>query len=216
MSWDSVVRWGWRWRWRVHGLAAIVMLAALTGCAAGAGPAAGEAAVGQAGSRALSSAVTRPSAQSGRTPAWTPEPTAPEPAPGALLIAPPSAGALPQTSVYPHTASTAFSNAVHDIWLAVVTGDAGDARPAFFPEGAYRQVKAIADPDTDWQGRLWYDFTLDLAAVHRLVKPGAALGGGWRLLQPCRLLARPRIKSGVPGGRSHVLVRYSVFHFVAR
>jgi len=64
---------------------------------------------------------------------------------------------------------------VHDIWLAVTTGDPDDARPAFFPEKAYVQVKAIGDPEADWQGRLWYDFTLDLAAVHKLVPPDATL-----------------------------------------
>ena len=64
---------------------------------------------------------------------------------------------------------------MHDLWLAVTTGDPGYAKPAFFPEKAYEQVKAIADPESDWQGRLWLDFTLDLAAVHKLVKPGATL-----------------------------------------
>ena len=49
------------------------------------------------------------------------------------------------------------------------------SKPAFFPEKAYEQVKAIGDPDADWQGRLWYDFTLDLAAAHRLVPRNATL-----------------------------------------
>ncbi|HEX8009136.1 MAG TPA: hypothetical protein VF482_22225, partial [Trebonia sp.] len=52
---------------------------------------------------------------------------------------------------------------------------AGFARPAFFPEAAYVQVKAIGDPQGDWQNRLWYDFTLDLALVHHLVGTGAQL-----------------------------------------
>jgi len=64
---------------------------------------------------------------------------------------------------------------VHDLWLAVATGNPGYARPAFFPEKAYEQVKAIAYPESDWQGRLWLDFTLDVAAVHKLIKPGATL-----------------------------------------
>ena len=64
---------------------------------------------------------------------------------------------------------------MHDIWLALTTGDPDDALPAFFPEGAYQQVKAIADPDADWHGRLWYDFTLDLAAAHKLVPRDATL-----------------------------------------
>lgn len=82
---------------------------------------------------------------------------------------------LPQTSALPKTTSAAFGNAVHDIWLAVTTGDPSYALPAFFPEKAYEQVKAIADPESDWRGRLWYDFTLDLAAVHKLVGKNATL-----------------------------------------
>jgi hypothetical protein len=64
---------------------------------------------------------------------------------------------------------------VHDLWLAVTTGDPGYARPAFFPVAAYQQVKAIANPESDWQNRLWLDFTLDLAAVHKLVGNDATL-----------------------------------------
>ena len=36
-------------------------------------------------------------------------------------------------------------------------------------------MKAIYDPAEDWRGRLWYDFTLDVAAAHRLVDPDARL-----------------------------------------
>jgi hypothetical protein len=50
-----------------------------------------------------------------------------------------------------------------------------DRRPAFFPLGAYQQVKAIYDPAADWHGRLWYDFTLDVGAAHRLVDADARL-----------------------------------------
>ena len=95
--------------------------------------------------------------------------------PSALPVAPPDAGSKPQTTVQPKTSSRAFKNAVHDIWLAVTTGDPKYALPAFFPEKAYEQVKAIDNPDSDWENRLWLDFTLDLAAVHKLVKPGARL-----------------------------------------
>jgi hypothetical protein len=106
-------------------------------------------------------------------PAPAPEPTPPEPS--ALPVGAANAGTLPQTNALPATTGTAFSDAVHDIWLAVTTGDSGYARPAFFPEKAYEQVKAIADPESDWRGRLWYDFTLDLAAAHKLVGKNATL-----------------------------------------
>ena len=90
------------------------------------------------------------------------------PAPSALPVDP-GAGSLPQTSAFPSTTTTPFHNVIADLWLAVTTGDASYALPAFFPETAYTQVKAIADPQSDWQDRLWYDFTLDVAAAHALV-----------------------------------------------
>jgi hypothetical protein len=62
-----------------------------------------------------------------------------------------------------------------DLWLAVTTGNPRFGQPAFFPEAAYRQVKAIPYPDSDWQYRLWYDFTLDVSAAHRLTGRGAQL-----------------------------------------
>jgi hypothetical protein len=44
--------------------------------------------------------------------------------------------------------------------------------PAFFPERAYAQVKAIADPEADYEARLIGDYRLALAAAHSLL--GAA------------------------------------------
>jgi hypothetical protein len=93
-------------------------------------------------------------------------PAPPAPAP---LPVDPGAGSLGQTDAFPSTTTTSFHNVIDDLWLAVTTGDASDARPAFFPETAYVKVKAIADPRSDWQDRLWYDFTLDVAAAHALV-----------------------------------------------
>jgi hypothetical protein len=151
------------------------LLAALAGCASGAKASAGAkvttrpvSAIHKASPRASKSPSAKP------TPPPTPAPTL-KPTPSALPVGPADAGALPQTSVLPKTSAAAFNNAVHDLWLAVTTGDPDYAKPAFFPEKAYEQVKAIADPESDWQGRLWLDFTLDLAAVHKLVKPGATL-----------------------------------------
>jgi hypothetical protein len=153
----------------VRATAVLAALAVLAGCAGGAGQA------------AKSSATTSTRAVSLRSPASpSPSPTPtltpkPKPSLAALPVAPPDAGGEPQTQAMPNMSSTSFKNAVHDIWLAVTTGDAAYAKPAFFPEKAYQQVKAIADPDYDWQYRLWYDFTLDLAAVHRLVPGNARL-----------------------------------------
>jgi len=103
----------------------------------------------------------------------TPRATATSP-PASLPVAP-GAGALPQTPTLPRTDSAAFRNAMADLWLAVTTGIPRFGLPVFFPEAAYKQVKAIPYPDADWQYRLWYDFTLDVRAAHRLLYPGAQL-----------------------------------------
>ena len=153
--------------------AAAALLAALAGCSAAA---TGASARASAAAKLRTSPVTatRTAVPTMSKSPSTPTPK-PKPTPSALPVGPANAGALAQTSVLPKTSGTAFNNAVHDLWLAVTTGDPDYAKPAFFPEKAYEQVKAIADPESDWQGRLWLDFTLDLAAVHKLVKPGATL-----------------------------------------
>jgi hypothetical protein len=66
-----------------------------------------------------------------------------------------------------HTA--VFHRAMADLWAAVVSGRPALGMPAFFPLGAYRQVKAIADPTADWHDRLVADFRLDVGAVHALL-----------------------------------------------
>ncbi len=154
---------------------AAALLAACGGC--GSGPsqqAAGR--VTSAGARpaAGTTAGARPAESAGATP---PPARARGAAPGPARPLPvaPGAGALPQTRTFPSTHSAAFRNAMADLWQAVTTGNPAFGLPAFFPLAAYRQVKAIADPAADWHGRLWYDFTLDVAAAHDLVGAGARL-----------------------------------------
>ena len=152
---------------------AVALLAALAGCAGAADTSAKASAAAKVRTSPVS--ATRDAVPTASiSPSATPTPK-PKPTPSALPVGPANAGTLPQTSALPKTNAAAFKNAVHDLWLAVATGNAGYARPAFFPEKAYEQVKAIADPESDWQGRLWLDFTLDVAAVHKLIKPGATL-----------------------------------------
>jgi hypothetical protein len=59
------------------------------------------------------------------------------------------------------------------LWLGVQLSSTRDALPAFFPEGAYRQVKAIYDPNADWVSRLVGEYTLDIGAAHALLGRGA-------------------------------------------
>jgi hypothetical protein len=55
------------------------------------------------------------------------------------------------------------------LWTGIRTGAPAPALAAFFPEAAYAQVKAIADPDADYEGRLVGDYKLDIAAAHQLL-----------------------------------------------
>ena len=103
----------------------------------------------------------------------SPRPSA-SPSPSVLPVAP-GAGALAQTRAFPRTDDTAFRNAIADLWLAVTTGKANYALPAFFPLAAYEKLKAIPYPEPDWRYRLWEDFALDVGAAHRLVGRDARL-----------------------------------------
>jgi hypothetical protein len=158
-------------KWRAIG--AVLAAGALTGCAA--------TTTGTASRSSRTASVTA-SAAAAVGHAYTAQPRpqpkpslAPPPKPTALPVAPPSAATLPQTRTLPSTTGTAFKNLIHDFWLAVTTGNPDYAQPAFFPEKAYEQVKAIADPDHDWQTRLWDEFTLDVAAVRPLIGRNARL-----------------------------------------
>jgi len=150
-------------------------LVALAACSSGTGSSAGS------GQAASASARSQRAAATSADPTAGPDDGVPHaartggpplehlpPPPSALPVAP-GAGSLRQTTAFPSTASTPFHIAIYDLWLAVTTGNASLALPAFFPEAAYTQLKAIAGPASDWQNRLWYDFTLDVAAAHAAV-----------------------------------------------
>ena len=109
------------------------------------------------------------------TSAPAPRPSSPPAGPPSALPVAPGAGALPQTRARPSPNSAAFRAAMQDLWLAVTSGQPSLALPAYFPLAAYQQVKAIDDPAADWHSRLWYDFTLDVGAAHRLVGADARL-----------------------------------------
>ena len=174
----------------INAAAVLTVAGLLTGCGSGAGanlitatrtPTASRGAGGASPRTAaspatgsgLSDASPSPSASSARA-ATSPSPS-PRPSAAEALPVAPGAGTKPQTRAFPGTDDTAFRNAMADLWLAVTTGKPDYARPAFFPVTAYEQVKAIADPESDWRDRLWYDFTLDVAAAHDLVGHEATL-----------------------------------------
>jgi hypothetical protein len=80
-------------------------------------------------------------------------------------------GTLPQTDAFPSSDTPQFDMEMSALWAGVVTGSVQDALPAFFPETAYVQLKAIADPAGDWEDRLVAEFSEDLAAAHGLLGP---------------------------------------------
>jgi hypothetical protein len=86
------------------------------------------------------------------------------------------AGTLPQTDQVPTTSDPAFAAAMAALWNGVVSGDAATAMPAFFPEGAYVQLKDIAGVSSDYTNRLAAEYGLDVVAAHQLLgaDPSAA------------------------------------------
>lgn len=75
-------------------------------------------------------------------------------------------GTLPQTHELPSGQDAQFQAGAQALWQAILQDKPELAHPFFFPLTAYRQVKAIWDPDADYQNRLiaWYD--LDIRAAH--------------------------------------------------
>lgn len=106
-----------------------------------------------------------------RSSATVPSPTttteAPRPKPR------PNPGSLPQTHQLPSAGTRQFHAEMAALWAGIAHDSPRSALPAFFPVGAYVQVKAIADPRADYVARLIGDYRLDIAAAHDLLGPGA-------------------------------------------
>ncbi len=81
----------------------------------------------------------------------------------------PNPGALPQTNRLPTADTAQFHAEMTALWTGVTRNSLRAALPAFFPEAAYLQVKAIADPRADYTDRLVGDYRLDLGAAHALL-----------------------------------------------
>jgi hypothetical protein len=81
----------------------------------------------------------------------------------------PNPGALPQTSQLPSADTPGFRAEMRALWAGVQQNSLAKAMPAFFPEAAYIQVKAIGDAQGDYTGRLLADYRLDLGAAHALL-----------------------------------------------
>jgi hypothetical protein len=99
----------------------------------------------------------------------------------------PDPGSLSQTKQLPSAATAQFHAEMAALWRGVTQDSLRAALPAFFPRGAYLQVKAIANAGADYVSRLLGDYRLDLAAAHALL--GA---------QPAQL-----VNVDVPAGYAH-------------
>jgi len=60
------------------------------------------------------------------------------------------------------------------LWRGIVQGSSVAALPAFFPKGAYEQLKAIGAAGSDWTNRLFHDYRLDIHAAHGLLGADAS------------------------------------------
>ena len=124
-----------------------------------------------------------PSTTPAPAPTTTAKPSAPKPPPPAPKPKPkpkpspkpqPDPGSLPQTHQLPSADSPAFQDEMKALWAGVQTNSLARARAAFFPPGAYVQLKAIGDAAGDYSGRLLGDYRLDLGAAHALLGPDPA------------------------------------------
>ena len=113
----------------------------------------------------------RTTARSVRAPdTTTTSTTAPPPTTTTTTVDP---GTLAQTMDQPTTTDPQFQAGVQSFWQAIVTDNPTTAMPFFFPLAAYLQVKAIANPASDWQQRLVGAYQQDIHALHSSLGAGA-------------------------------------------
>jgi len=124
------------------------------------------------GSQAVSTAVTTTPAPT--VPPTTMAPTVPPTEAPTTTTTEPDPGSLPQTPDKPSGASAKLAEHASALWQAIVSDDPSVAAPAFFPLGAYLQVKAISNPESDWRTRLVAGYVEDIHALH--AKLGAKAG----------------------------------------
>jgi hypothetical protein len=114
-------------------------------------------------------------------------------------------GILPQTRDRPRL-GPAFEARAAALWDAIVKDDPDRALPAFFPVSAYKQVKAIPSPESDWKRRLVAAFTRDIHKLHERLGRQAASA---RLLE--LEVATERARWVEPGEESNKIGYWRVF-----
>jgi hypothetical protein len=71
----------------------------------------------------------------------------------------------------PPASSSQLTTHIRELWHAIVTNAVSAGVPAYFPEGAYLQVKAIPNARADFTSRLLAGYAKDIAAAHHLLEP---------------------------------------------
>lgn len=146
-------------------IAACLLLTGLAGCGGGQSAPPPSTAPATA-TRAQTTTKTRP-AVAVRTAAPRRRP-APRPGPSLVALGL-AAGNQPQTAQLPSSHDARFDALMRALFDAVRQNSVAAGMGAFFPETAYAQIKALADPAADFNGRLVVDFGLDLGAAHALL-----------------------------------------------
>lgn len=82
-------------------------------------------------------------------------------------------GTLPQTDEKPAGSGAAFDARMKVLADAIIANDPDRALSTFFPLEAYKQIKAIPDPTSDWQNRLIAAFRTDVAKANARLGPDA-------------------------------------------
>lgn len=121
--------------------------------------------------------------------------SASDPAPAATPARGDGAGDRPQTPALPDPSDPAFQLRVQDLWQAIVDDVPDRGLAFFFPRAAYRQVKAVSDPDGDYQSRLITAYRQDIHSAHQQVAGAAATLQGIDVPTGAAQWIRPGVES---------------------
>jgi hypothetical protein len=114
--------------------------------------------------------------------------------PGAWASGTTPPGNLPQTPAEP-SFGLGLTAQMRVLWRAIATDSASLGQSAFFPRGAYLQMKtgSIPNPSNDYADRLIGLFDLDIDAYHRVLASGASVSF-------VRVEVSPRDAAWIPTG----------------
>ncbi len=118
-----------------------------------------------------------------------------------VAVRPIDPGRLPQTDAEPGF-GRALTAQLATLWAAIAADSTRIGRAAFFPEAAYRQLKAIPDPLGDYTYRLLALYDLDIGAYH------ASLGRRPESARLVEVEADPGLAEWIPAGACENSIGY--------